>query len=97
MTHEFLHEARDTLMSLLETENFEKSVSLRIKEVGNIVISGQSAEISDAKADCAVIATQAVFTDILNRKLHPMKAVMFGKLKIAGDAKTAMKFGSLFG
>lgn len=97
MADDFLTFAQNALIELLKTENFEKSVSLRIKDVGNIVISGQSADISDARADCAVIATEDVFTNIFNGTQNPMKAVMFGKLKITGDAKTAMKFGNLFG
>lgn len=95
--NEFLETAKTALLGLLQDADFDKSVSLRIKDVGNIIISGQSAEISDERADCAVIADQGTFEKILDGSLHPMKAVMFGKLKITGDAKTAMKFGALFG
>lgn len=97
MTHPFLTTAVEVLTERLKTENFEKSVSLRIKEVGNLVIHGNGVEISDARADCAIISDQESFEKILKGELNPMKAAMFGKLKIAGDAKTAMKFGGLFG
>lgn len=48
MTHPFLETAKATLLGRLETENFEKSVSLRIKDVGNLMILGHGVEISDA-------------------------------------------------
>ena len=97
MTHPFLEIAKAALLQRLESENFEKSVSLRIKDVGNLVIFGQGVEISDARADCAIMADQESFEKILAGTLNPMKAALFGKLKIAGDAKTAMKFGAMFG
>ena len=97
MSEPFLERALVILAEHLTTENFEKSVSLRVKDVGNILISGQSAVISDERADCAVIASEETFEKILCGDLNPMKAAMFGKLKIAGDAKAAIKFGSLFG
>ncbi len=97
MSEPFLERALVILAEHLATENFEKSVSLRVKDVGNIVISGQTAVMSDDRADCAVIATEETFEKILSGALNPMKAAMLGQLKIAGDAKAAMKFGSLFG
>ncbi|WP_417257292.1 SCP2 sterol-binding domain-containing protein [Celeribacter sp.] len=97
MSDPFLDMAKTELLARLKEVNFETSVSMRIKDVGNIFILGHDATISDDRADAAVIASQETFTKILHGTLHPMKAVMFGKLKIAGDAKTAMKFGSLFG
>lgn len=97
MTTDFLTIAKQALAERLIGEDFEKSVSLRIKEIGNLIIKGDTAEISDDRADCAIIADQPTFEKILKGELNPMKAAMFGKLKIAGDAKTAMKFGGLFG
>ncbi|WP_417242816.1 SCP2 sterol-binding domain-containing protein [Celeribacter sp.] len=97
MSDPFLDMARTELLERLKAVGFEKSVSMRVTDIGNIYILGHDAQISDERADAAVIASQETFTKILHGTLHPMKAVMFGKLKIAGDAKTAMKFGSLFG
>ena len=97
MTDPFLDMATAELLTRLKDAEFEKSVSMRVSDVGNIFILGHDAQVSDARADAAVIASQETFTKILHGELHPMKAVMFGKLKIVGDAKTAMKFGSLFG
>ncbi|MEJ2021854.1 MAG: SCP2 sterol-binding domain-containing protein [Maritimibacter sp.] len=93
----FLTLAQSALTERLKDAFFEKSVSLRIKDVGNLLIIGSEASISDARADCAVIADQETFEKILAGTLHPMKAVLFSKLKITGDAKTAMQFGALFG
>ncbi len=97
MTTEFLAIAQTALAERLEGEDFEKSVALRIKDVGNLVILGNAANVSDVRADCAIIADQPTFEKILKGELNPMKAALFGKLKITGDAKTAMKFGALFG
>ena len=94
---DFLTTATEALNARLTGHDFTKTVSLRIKEWGNIVISGAQAEISDARADCAVISDRDTLEKILAGELHPMKAILFGKMKIAGDAKTAAKFGSLFG
>ncbi|GAA3875481.1 SCP2 sterol-binding domain-containing protein [Celeribacter arenosi] len=93
----FLETACVALNERLKGHTFEKTVSLRIKEVGNIFISGSDAVVSDERADSAVISDQVTLQKILNGDLHPMKAILFGKMKIAGDAKTAAKFGSLFG
>lgn len=95
--NDFLSTAKDALLERLKGENFVKSVSLRIKDIGNIVISGSDARISDDQADCAIFSSQETLTQIMEGTLNPMKAVMFGKLKVKGDAATAMKFGSLFG
>lgn len=97
MTADFLAIAQTALAERLEGEDFEKSVSLRIKDVGNLMILGKTATISDDRADCAIIADLPTFEKILKGELNPMKAALFGKLKITGDAKTAMKFGALFG
>lgn len=94
---DFLNTAKDVLISKLAGEDFVKSVSLRIKDIGNIVISGSEAHISDDQADCAIFSSQETLTQIMDGTLNPMKAVMFGKLKVKGDAATAMKFGNLFG
>lgn len=94
---DFLALAKDALVTRLTNETFEKSVSLRIKDIGNILISGSDAQISDVQADCAIFSSQDTLTQILEGTLNPMKAVMFGKLKVKGDAATAMKFGNLFG
>jgi putative sterol carrier protein len=94
---DFLTLAKDALLIRLQTENFEKSVSLRIKDIGNIIIFGSDAQVSDDQADCAIFSSEETLTQILAGTLNPMKAVMFGKLKVKGDAATAMKFGSLFG
>ena len=93
----FLETACVALNERLKGQNFEKTVSLRIKETGNIFISGSDAVVSDERADSAVISDQVTLQKILDGGLHPMKAILFGKMKIAGDAKTAAKFGSLFG
>jgi putative sterol carrier protein len=94
--NDFLSTAKDALLERLAGEDFVKSVSLRIKDIGNIVISGCDARISDDHADCAIFSSQETLTQIMEGTLNPMKAVMFGKLKVKGDAATAMKFGSLF-
>ena len=96
MTTSFLDQASAVLRGKLQTEYFEKSVSLRIKDVGNLIIFQDTVTPSDDKADCAIIADQETFEKILNGTLNPMKAAKFGKLKIAGDAKTAIQFGALF-
>lgn len=97
MSQDFLTVAQTALQERLKGEWFETTVSLRIREIGNLRIAGDTAEISDERADCAIIADQGTFEKILAGALNPMKAAMFGKLKIAGDAKTALKFGALFG
>lgn len=94
---DFLNTAKDALLTRLTGEVFEKSVSLRIKDIGNIVISGSDARICDDQADCAIFSSEETLTQIMQGTLNPMKAVMFGKLKVKGDAATAMKFGNLFG
>jgi putative sterol carrier protein len=94
---DFLKTAKDALFGRLVGEDFEKTVSLRIADVGNLFISGCSVEVSDTQADCAIFASEQTLTEIMDGSLNPMKAVMFGKLKVKGDAASAMKFGNLFG
>ena len=96
MADNFLDPARSALLERLVGHDFVKSVSLRIKDRGNIVIAGHDAEISDARADCAILSDQATLEKILAGNLHPMKAILTGKMKVTGDVGTAAKFGSLF-
>ncbi|WP_171060497.1 SCP2 sterol-binding domain-containing protein [Poseidonocella sp. HB161398] len=95
---------RNILEGLLEALNLklqhqpmEKSVSLRIRGAGNILITGTRAYRSDDRADCAIIGTPDTFGSILEGGLGPVKAVMLGRLKVSGDAGAAMAFGRLFG
>lgn len=97
MADNFLDTARSALLERLVGHDFAKSVSLRIKDVGNIVIEGHGAEISDARADCAILSDRSTLEKILAGDLHPMKAILFGKMKVTGDVATAAKFGNLFG
>jgi putative sterol carrier protein len=93
---DFLQTAHEALNTRLVGQDFEKTVSLRIENIGNVFISGDVAEVSDAQADCAIFASEETLANILEGSLSPMKAVMFGKLKVKGDAASAMKFGNLF-
>lgn len=97
MTDTFLETARTALIERLKGHDFDTTVSLRIKDIGNLLISGDRAEISDDRAGCAIISDRATLEKILDGTLHPMKAILFGKMKVAGDMKTAAKFGGLFG
>ncbi len=94
----------DILAGLLEALNLKlqhepmaKSVSLRVQGAGNILVAGTRALRSDERADCALIGTPETFLGILEGRTGPLKAVMTGRLKVAGDAAAAMAFGRLFG
>lgn len=97
MDQDFLTTAKAALQTRLEGHDFKQSVSLRIKDIGNLFIFGAQAEISDERADCAIISNRDTLQKILDGELHPMKAILFGKMKVAGDVKTAAQFGTLFG
>ena len=43
------------------------------------------------KADCTIIADLKIWEELFNGKLSYMKALLFGKLKVEGDKKIALK------
>jgi putative sterol carrier protein len=51
---------------------------------------------TDAPAECTISVKASDLAELMTGKLNPMTAVMFGKIKIAGDMSIAMKLQSLF-
>lgn len=96
MTQVFIQTVLAALNDRLAAQPLDKTVSLRIRDIGNIRIERDTATVSDEHADCAIIADQATFQKILDGQINPIKAAMFGKLGIKGDAGTALAFGKLF-
>ncbi|MDI9873177.1 SCP2 sterol-binding domain-containing protein [Flectobacillus rivi] len=64
---------------------------------GNIHISADGVVTNtDSPADCTISVKASDLAELMTGKLNPMTAVMFGKIKIAGDMSIAMKLQSLF-
>ncbi len=59
--------------------------------------TGEANEISqdDKEANCTVITSMDVLSQLQSGDLNPMSAVMSGKVKIKGDMGLAMKLQSL--
>ena len=68
------------MLVLLETDTGRR---LYLRLADGLVTASST---DDGKPDCSVYAAEATLLDLLNGRLHPVKAIMFGKLKIKGDA-----------
>lgn len=81
----------------LKAQPIEKSLKFDCGEDGAILLSGNSATLSDDDADCTLKLSQDNLVKLLTGKLNPMTAVALGKIKVKGDAMAAMKLAKLIG
>ncbi|WP_420862854.1 SCP2 sterol-binding domain-containing protein [Algirhabdus cladophorae] len=68
---------------------------LDITGEGSVFLDDTGASLSDAEADVALKASEAVFRAILSGDQNPMTAYMTGKLKVDGNAMRALKISEL--
>ena len=84
-------------------ENLQPKAKGQIRGAAKLVITGEGsvmldedgAREGDADADVVLIASDAVFRDILSGDQNPVMAYMSGKLKVEGNAQRALKVSSI--
>lgn len=92
---DILNGALEILQSKLDGSGFDGSINLAITDEGAIHVDGETAEISDAEADCTLSADGETLKGVLSGDVDPTSAFMSGKLSVDGDMGVAMKLASI--
>lgn len=71
------------------------TAKLVITGEGSVMLDEAGARVGDDDADVVLIASDAVFRDILSGDQNPVMAYMSGKLKVEGNAQRALKVSSI--
>jgi len=71
------------------------TAKLVITGEGAVMLDDTGARAGDDDADVVLIASDAVFRDILSGKQNPIMAFMSGKLKVEGNTQRALKVSSI--
>ena len=71
------------------------TAKLVITGEGSVMLDESGARAGDDDADVVLIASDAVFRDILSGDQNPVMAYMSGKLKVEGNAQRALKVSSI--
>ncbi|WP_299845479.1 SCP2 sterol-binding domain-containing protein [uncultured Roseovarius sp.] len=71
------------------------TAKLVITGEGSVMLDEAGARAGDDDADVVLIASDAVFRDILSGEQNPVMAYMSGKLKVEGNAQRALKVSSI--
>ena len=83
--------------ALKSTDEFNKTLKLDFGSFGRLFLDGVNNEASneDKPADATVSVTWEDFKKLAKRELDPTRAMMTGKLKIAGDMGVVMSLQNL--
>lgn len=71
------------------------TAKLVITGEGAIMLDETGARAGDEEADVVLIASDAVFRNILSGEQNPVMAFMSGKLKVEGNTQRALKVSSI--
>lgn len=71
------------------------TAKLVIADEGTVMLNDTGARAGDEEADVTLIASDAVFRDILSGDQNPVMAFMSGKLKVDGSTTRALKVSSI--
>jgi len=94
---DILNGALKLLQSKLDGSGFEGTIKFDIADEGVIRVDGETAELSDADADCTLSADAETFQGMLSGDVNPTMAFMSGKLSVDGEMGLAMKLAGVFG
>ena len=71
------------------------TAKLVITGEGSVMLDESGARAGDTPADVTLIASDAVFRNILSGEQNPVTAFMSGKLKVEGNAQRALKVSAI--
>ncbi|MGQ3487714.1 SCP2 sterol-binding domain-containing protein [Roseovarius pacificus] len=71
------------------------TAKLVITGEGAVMLDETGAREGDEEADVVLIASDAVFRNILSGEQNPVMAFMSGKLKVEGNTQRALKVSSI--
>lgn len=72
-------------------DTIRETAKLIISDEGALMLDETGARAGDEEADVVLIASDAVFRDILSGDQNPVMAFMSGKLKVEGNPQRALK------
>jgi putative sterol carrier protein len=90
-----LNAAVAALQAKLDGNGLDGSLKIDISDEGSIRVEGETAEVSDADADCTLSADADTFQGMLSGDVDPTAAFMTGKLSVDGDMGVAMKLAGV--
>lgn len=95
----FMSELLDDIVAELNGRlgeaGFDGTAKLEIADEGAIVLSGETAQVSDGEADVTLSADADTVRAIIEKDLDPTAAFMSGRLTVDGDMGLAMKLASV--
>jgi len=94
---EIVNGALEVIKTKLDGNGLDGSIKIDISGEGAIRIEGETAEISDADADCTMTADADTFKGIIDGEVNPTTAFMTGKLSVDGEMGVAMKLAGILG
>ena len=71
------------------------TAKLVIEGEGSVMLDETGARAGDEEADVVLMASDAVFRNILSGEQNPVMAYMSGKLKVEGNAQRALKVSGI--
>ncbi|MEM7267856.1 MAG: SCP2 sterol-binding domain-containing protein [Pseudomonadota bacterium] len=92
---ELLTRGVDALNERLGDGGFSGSLKFNVTDEGVVIVDKDGARQTDGDADCTITASSKTFIKLLEGKLNPATAVMSGKLRVAGDMSTALRFAAM--
>ena len=92
---EILEKAVVAINDKMKGVAFDASVKFKIEDEGSIVVDSEGVRVSDEETDCTLIASQDVFTKILDGDINATEAYMTGSLKVEGSMSAAMELSSI--
>lgn len=90
-----MDEIRQEMRKRLGEQSIKQTVKYDCGDDGVIFVEGSQIDANDRNADCTLTISRENVANLLNGDLHPMTAMMTGKLKISGSKVAAMKLGAI--
>lgn len=90
-----MDEILNEMRKRLGEDSINQTVKYDCGEDGVIFVDGSEIDTIDRDADCTLTISRENVAKLLNGDLHPLTAMMTGKLKVTGAKAAAMKLGAL--
>ncbi len=94
---DFIQKIVSGINKKIDGVDMSKSIALKIKDEGSIIVDQSGARAEEADADCTISCSAKTFKGLVDGSVNPMTAVMMGKIKIGGDKMVAMNLGKILG
>ena len=90
-----MDEIIEEMRNRIGQDGIKQTVKYDCGEDGVIFVEGSDIDRTDRDADCTLTISRENVVNLLKGDLHPLTAMMTGKLKVSGAKGAAMKLGAL--